>query len=196
MQLVGGGARLRGGCRVDEIADRFSLWQVALAVEKRAERELARRGQPRPGTHGCADDAVQQQRIAVRADLGDVFTGVGMRRVEAQRYRVVVSFLPGGVHDQHARHARHPGRAGGAGHELMKDLVGTRSAQANHADGAAPGRRRHGDDGVVRSEHSSCRPRSAFYLRAMMTVFMKASPMLSDVTVGSSAIAMWTIRRS
>src|SRR5688572_10608029 len=30
----------------------------------------------------------------------------------------------------------------------------------------------------------------------MMTVFMNASPMLSELTDGSSAIAMWTIRRS
>ncbi len=33
-------------------------------------------------------------------------------------------------------------------------------------------------------------------LAAMMTVFENASPMLSDVTSGTSATAMWTMRRS
>lgn len=39
-------------------------------------------------------------------------------------------------------------------------------------------------------------PTSGYVLGLMMTVFMNASPMLSDVASARSATAMWTIRRS
>ena len=89
----------------------------------------------------------------MRADFGDVLAGIGMRRRETQRDGVVVRLASRGVDDEHARDTRDAWRTSAAGHELLKDAMGPRPAQANDADGAAARRRRHGDDGVVRSEH-------------------------------------------
>ena len=46
---------------------------------------------------------------------------------------------------------------------------------------AAPRRRRNRNDGIVGGEHATY---ARYFFAAMMTVFMNASPMLSDVTVG------------
>ena len=47
VQLIERGARLQRRDRVDEIGDRFGLHQIDPAVEERAQRELARLGEPR-----------------------------------------------------------------------------------------------------------------------------------------------------
>jgi hypothetical protein len=46
----------------------------------------------------------------------------------------------------------------------------------------------------LRYAHGLAPPR--YFRAAMITVFMNASPMLSDVTSDRSVTAMWTIRRS
>jgi hypothetical protein len=192
VQLVGRGAGLCRRRRFDQIGDGLGLEQIALAVQERPQRELARLGQPGSAPHRRANDPLEEDGVAMGADFGHVLAGVGVRRGEMERHRIIVGVTPGGIHHANARHASHARRRGGAWHQLPKDLLCARAAQTNDADGAAAWRRRHRDDGVVRSEHVT----SPLYLRAMMTVFMKASPMLSDVTVGSSAMTMWTMRRS
>ena len=87
VELIERHARLQRRGRVDQIGHRLGLHQIALAVEERAQRELARLGEPRAGAHGRAHDAVEQDRAAVRADLDDVLAGVGVWRREAERRR-------------------------------------------------------------------------------------------------------------
>ena len=193
--------------------------QITLAVEERTKRELARLGQPRAGTHRGADDAFEQQWVAVGTDLGDVLAGVGVWRLEADDHGVVAALATRRVEHQHLRQRGDAGRAP-AGHELIGNVMRERAAQTNDADArraraASPRRRscrpertRHLGFARTKCGQLSTGPREAepsrlvqgeasrLYFRAMITVFMKASPMLSDVTVGSSAIAMWTMRRS
>ena len=59
-ELVHCRARLQRRDRVDEIGDRFGLHQVEPAVEIRAQRELARLGQPRARRHRHLDDPPEQ----------------------------------------------------------------------------------------------------------------------------------------
>ena len=66
--------------------DGLRLHQIELAVQERAQRELAglapvaRRRRSRLRTIACEHDGA-----AVRADLDDVLAGVGVRRREARR---------------------------------------------------------------------------------------------------------------
>ena len=100
---------------------------------------------------------------------------------------------------------------------------GPRAAEPNHANARRRGRRGQGNDRIAGGEHgvarhaytdgvsanqSGCfapsaagtraskRPPGGYFRAAMMTVFMNASPMLSDVTSARSVTAMCTIRRS
>ena len=50
-ELIERGARLQRRHRVDQIGDGFRLDQIELAVEERAQRELAGLGKPRAGVH-------------------------------------------------------------------------------------------------------------------------------------------------
>ena len=81
-QLIERRARLQRRHRVDQIGDRFRLHQVDPAVQKRAQRELARLGEPRAGVDRGLHDRAQHDRAAVRAQLDDIVAGVGMRRGE------------------------------------------------------------------------------------------------------------------
>ena len=83
--------------RLDQIGDGLGLRQIALAVEERAQRELAGLGQPGAGAHGRAHDAFEQHRVAVRADLDDILAGVGVWRVEAGGDRFIVGSRARGI---------------------------------------------------------------------------------------------------
>ena len=84
LQLIERRARLKRRDGVDEIGDGFRLRQIDPAVEKRAQRELARLGEPRAARHGRGDDRAQNDRASVRAQLDDVLAGVRMRRRESR----------------------------------------------------------------------------------------------------------------
>ena len=82
LELIHRRARLKRRDRVDEIGDRLRLHEIDPAVEVRAQRELAGLGEPRARAHRELDDALEQHRAAVPADLDDVVARVGMRRLE------------------------------------------------------------------------------------------------------------------
>ena len=84
LELIHRRARLERRDGVDQIGDGLGLHEIEPAVEVRAQRELARLGQPRAGRHRQFDDAPQQQRAAVPADLDDVVARVGVRRGETR----------------------------------------------------------------------------------------------------------------
>ena len=88
-ELIERRARLQRRHRVDEIRHRFGLDQIDATVQKRAQRELARLGQPRAGGHGIFEDLPQHDRAAVRADFDDVFAGVGMGSGEVGGHHLV-----------------------------------------------------------------------------------------------------------
>ena len=54
LELIERGARLQRRDRLDEVGDGFGLNEIELAVEKRAQRELARLGEPRASDHRAA----------------------------------------------------------------------------------------------------------------------------------------------
>ena len=84
-ELIERDARLQRRRGVNQIGDRFRLDQIPLAVEKRAQRELAGLGQPRPGRDRARDNRLQHDRAAMRADFDDVLAGVGVRCGEVGR---------------------------------------------------------------------------------------------------------------
>ena len=71
--------------------------------------------QPRAGAHRGPDDAFQQQRVSVSADLGHVLAGVGVWRLEADDHRVVVRLAPGRIEDLHLRERGHAGWSAAGG---------------------------------------------------------------------------------
>jgi hypothetical protein len=107
-----------------------------------------------PARIAALDDAFQEQRVSVSADFGDVLAGVGVWRLEADDHRVVVRLAPGRIEDLHARERGDAGWSPAAGDADPVILMRLRARSGRtDADGAAPRRRRHGDDRVVRSEH-------------------------------------------
>jgi len=78
-ELIERRARLQRRDGVDEVGNRLRLNEVDAVVEKSAEREFARLGEPGAGLHRLLDDLAKHDRAAVRADFDDVFTGVGVR---------------------------------------------------------------------------------------------------------------------
>ncbi len=78
LELIERRARLQRCDGVNQIGDRFGLNQIDLAVQKGAERELTGLRQPCPCVDGAPNDRGENDRAAVRRDLGDVFTGVGV----------------------------------------------------------------------------------------------------------------------
>ena len=90
-QLIVGGASLERRHRVDEIAHRFGLHQIDPAVQKRAQRELARFGQARSLGHRRLDDRAQEDGTAVGADLDDVLAGVRVRAGKERQDHLVAN---------------------------------------------------------------------------------------------------------
>jgi len=86
------------------------------------------------------------------ADLGDVLTGIRVRSVEADDHGVVTALAARGIEHQHLRQHGQARRAPPC-HQLVGDVMSARPAQTNDAERATAWRRRHGDDGVVGSEH-------------------------------------------
>ena len=175
---------------------RFGLHQIELAVQERAQRELAWPGWTRAAGRGRGDDRGHHHRAAVRGDLHDVFAGVGRRSREIGDEGVVghveaaepAPGSPGGrAADGCGRRAR--ARCRGAAGPLSRTIA-TPPCPAGVATAT-----------MVSSVANTAASRSradlrAYLLTEMMTVFSNESPMLSEVTDGSSATAMCTIRRS
>ena len=94
-------ARGRFGVGVDQVGDRLGLRQVELAVEERAQRELAglRQSQARRAARRLASisrrlqaarkQQLQHHRAAMGLQLEHVFAGVRVRRRKEQRQAVV-----------------------------------------------------------------------------------------------------------
>ena len=61
---------------IEDSLKALGLDQIETAVQVGAQRELAGLGQARAGRHRRFDDALEQQRAAVGADLDDVFAGI------------------------------------------------------------------------------------------------------------------------
>ena len=76
LELIERRARLQRRHGLDQVGDRLGLDQIQLAVEKRAQRKLARLGQPRARRHRPTDNRGQHHRAAMCRDFGNVFTGV------------------------------------------------------------------------------------------------------------------------
>ena len=89
-QLIERRARLQWRDRVDQIGDGLGLHEIDSAVEKCAKRELAGLRKPRPKSHRLLDDLPKHDRASVRADLDDVFAGVGMGSGEVGRDNLIV----------------------------------------------------------------------------------------------------------
>ena len=219
-QLVEGDARLARGDRGDQVVYRLRLHQVDAAVKKSPERELARLGQPGAGRARRRDDLPERHRTAVPADLHDVLAGVGPRGRKVRRQHAIDGSAANGV--ERVRQRGVPRLQGGRRRKNRgRHLHRPGSAHADHADAAGTRCRRNGHDRVVGGEHASLRtgpprldglaaparaerasngrpgPREAVHSPAVMrTVFMKASPMLSDETPATSATARCTIRRA
>ena len=87
LQLIERCPRLQRRYGVDEIRDGLRLHQIDAAVEKRAQRELARFGQPGPRAHRRRHDGVQNDRAAVRAQFDEIVSRVGSRRRESRSRR-------------------------------------------------------------------------------------------------------------
>src|SRR5205814_1320197 len=97
----------------------------------------------------------------------------------------------------HARQRRVPRLKDAATlQKRCREIERLRSAQPDDAERAASGRCGNRDDGVIGGEHRCAGGTPVYFFVEMITVFMNASPMLSDVTVGSSAMARCTMRRS
>ena len=79
LQLIECRAGLKRRHGVDEIGDGFRLRKIDPAVEKRAQRELARLGEARAAGHGRSDDGAQNDRASMRAQLDNILAGVRMR---------------------------------------------------------------------------------------------------------------------
>ena len=80
VELIERRSRLERSRRVDQVADRFGLHQIDPAIEKCAERELARLGQPCARFDCRRHDRVQHDRRAMRAQLDDIVARIGVRR--------------------------------------------------------------------------------------------------------------------
>ena len=167
--------------------------------EERAQREFARLARRAPALDRAAHDRSEHDRTAVRAEFNDVLARV---RVRSSNRR------PRRRHGSRRREAspRPASRQRGAsglertprGPDGPAMSSGARTADPDDADAAAAGRSGEGNDGVVRGEHTDATLATETargsglverlrLLTEMITVFMNASPMLSDVTVGSSA---------
>src|SRR5207248_6662920 len=80
VKLIERNARLKRRRGVDQVGDRLRLHEIALAVQKRAQRELAWLGQPRAVRNRAANDRLQNDGTSVRGDLDDIVAGVRVRR--------------------------------------------------------------------------------------------------------------------
>ena len=141
---------------------------------------------------------LQHDRASVGADLDDVFAGVGMRSRKPRHDRVVAGM---GRRPRWWRRTLVSVACRGTSASRRVTICAAMSVASgpltSHDTNTAPPRRRcNGHNGVVGREHAVTRRRSptaaapAYCLAEMMTVFMNASPMLSELTVGSSAMAI------
>ena len=154
VELVERDSCLEGCRRSNQIGDRLCLDEIPLAVEKRPQSELSRLGQPRASADRAANDRLEHDRTAVRADLHDVLACVGAWSGKIGRddlvQRVARSLLAGSAN---VGERRAPCLEGPAPIEnQIGDLVGRGSADPNHSDAASARRRRDGDDGVIGGE--------------------------------------------
>ena len=97
-ELLRGDAGLVQRVRVDQVAERFGLREVDAAGEPRALGEFAGLRQARAVGEAATQDVIQQNGSAVRGDLDQVFSGVGVRRGK-ERDDGFVKYAPGaGIH--------------------------------------------------------------------------------------------------
>ena len=156
VELIERCARLQRRHRIDEIGDGFGLDEIHPAVQKRAQRELAGLGKACAAVHRFFNNVVQHRRAAVRADLDDVFTGIGVRSGEVGRDHMIadIASAPGGIRPDTRKR-----RVSGA--KLRREAqhgAGNLNGQwATHSDDPNPATsrgRRDGDDSVFRAEHN------------------------------------------
>ena len=86
----GSGGTLAG----DEIANRFGLGQIQLAIEKSPLRKLPRPGQPGPLAQQRPDDTFLDIRAAMTGDLNNIFTGIRPRGPEQRNHHLIERLLP------------------------------------------------------------------------------------------------------
>src|SRR5688572_22918147 len=142
----------------------------------------------------------------MRAQFNDVFACVGVRRGKPGRNDFVEWPVGLGAGRPDARERRVPRlQRHIADEDSCGDFLSVASTDADDAKASPAGRSRDCDDAVVGREHAARwlgartapqRARPDQRRAEMITVFMNASPMLSELTEGSSAIAMCTMRRS
>ena len=149
--------------RVDQVGHTLGLREVELAVEERAQRELARLGEPRPELDAAGEQEPQHRRPPVAVQFDDVLAGVGLRRRKVE-CEPLVDDRPGAVAERRER--RHPRREGPAG-KRRHELRHPGARHPDDADAAAP--RRGGDRGDrVGGVHRACRPGSEPRRRAAL----------------------------
>ena len=149
-ELIESRARLQRRDGFDEILYGLCLHQIDTSMQIGAKRELARLGQPRSRLHGGVDDRAQEHGAAVRADLQDVFTRVGMRRGKERQHRAIDR----GLARTHMRERGVPGlqRRRSPG-QRQRDVACRRSADANDPDAATAWRRCDRHDRIVGGVH-------------------------------------------
>jgi hypothetical protein len=134
---------------IDQVGHGLGLGQVELAVEKGAQRELARLRQAQVARRAEFEAARQQQlqhhRAAVGLQFEHVLAGVGIRRGEEQGQAVVdrraLGVEEGAVVGQ--------ARGQGALRDRSRQRRQVAARDAHDADRAAAGRGGDGDDRVV-----------------------------------------------
>ena len=92
-QLAIGQTAASVGLGVDQRQHRLSLRQINAPVEKRAQRHLAGSGGARAQRQYRREDALENQRPAVRVDLDGVLACVAVRRAEEGYQHVVERFI-------------------------------------------------------------------------------------------------------
>jgi hypothetical protein len=106
-------------CRcLNQISDRFRLNEIALAVQKCAQREFARFREPCTRRNSALQHGLQKHRAAVSGDLDDVLAGVRTRRGEKRRDNFI-DRRPIAV-DAYARERRAPGLKRAASLEQLR----------------------------------------------------------------------------
>src|SRR6185312_2404595 len=218
VELIERRAGLQRRGRVDEVGHRLRLHQIDPTVEEGAQRELPRLGDACARRRRRRDDRAEHHRAAVCADFHYLVAGIRVLRRKECHHRVIDR--PQALHSRRIRLQPDLDERGMPRLErsvtidhTSRDCVRLGTAQAHDADPASSRRRRDRDDRIRDAEHGNSRgwglgawtqdsrfsqPASPEpYLRSWInTVFENASPTLSVVTPGTSATAMWTIRRS
>ncbi len=205
LELIECDTRLQRCHRVDQVRHGLRLNQIHLAVHECAQGEFARPRQSGPSVDRALQYLPQDDRAAMRAQLDHVLACVGTRRRKPRRDHLVDWSLRISVRRAHARKGGVPRLQRLVANQNSPGyLARVAPADAYDAQASSARRGRNRDDGVVGRKHTArClgarmpRGRSTGQRRAeIITVFMNASPMLSELTDGSSAIVRCTMRRS